>query len=436
MVVLLLLAAALALSYAFPQIPAHLRSDPITYDEWLSAIQVRYKGWTPALRAVGAFGVRTAVWFQVLIALAAFVSLISLGHQVSAWIERNRVLQPPAFFQAAGVVRLSVALPVVRAVECLQQALLGLGMRARTRSKGNTTYIAGGRRRRADLSVPLTHLGVLLVIAALAINGRGGWQRTDVQLRPGERGPIGPAGAHRIALVDVDAQGARAEIQVDGGGSLYVDRDHSTRRWAYEYLLTGAGAPLVRVPASRGETESLVLSEYAVRPASVEALHLAFSKADGEPDAGHLFIVPEDKLVVRLQWVNPRETAEGKPPRFRQWVFDQGGQTLIGEAEFDRASGRAETQIGDITYTWDIANYVVLDVVYQPGRWILSLGALLIVIGLVGQSIPRQRLWIWVAARDGQSEVLIRQAAGGMRRRLESAPEALVKALQGEVENT
>ncbi|MBN1642285.1 MAG: cytochrome c biogenesis protein ResB [Anaerolineae bacterium] len=433
LIVLLLLAVALALSYTFPQIPAHVRSDPVTYEEWLSAIQVQYRGWTPVLRAIGAFDVRNAAWFQILTALVAFVSLVSLAQQLGAWIEQAQAVQPPGFFQTADAVGLSTPAPAERVVDSVQQALARLGLRAHTCRAETATGIAAGKHRWADASAPLTYAGVLALAIALAMNGRWGWRRTDVQLRPGEQAPIGPAGTHRIALVEVHPQGLSAEIEIDGGRRLHVVREHSTRWWGYEVQLRAAGAPLVEVTARRAQAEPLQLSEYAVRPAALDALEMAFSDAASEPEGGRLFIVPADKVVVRLQWINPRETGSGAPVRFRQWVFDQGGQSLIGEAEFEDEGGVVQTHIAGITYSWDIATYVVLDVAYQPGRWALGLGALLTAIGLLGRAVPRQRVWVRVAEDADGATVLIRQAVRGIARRKENALEKLVVTLQEEV---
>ena len=125
LVLLLLLALALALSYAFPQAPAHTRSDPTTYEEWLSVTRAQYRGWTPFLEAIGAFNILDTAWFRVLLALLVFVSLVSLSEQLSRFLHPIQVRQPAEFYAVPGAVVLVSTLSLAKAVACVQRAIAG-----------------------------------------------------------------------------------------------------------------------------------------------------------------------------------------------------------------------------------------------------------------------------------------------------------------------
>jgi hypothetical protein len=317
--------------------------------------------------------------------------------------------------------------PVEQAIVRLQKTSAALGRSVQTLKDDDTAVLAARERRWADAGRPLAYVGVLFMVAALAANGRWGWRQTGVQLRPGEPAPIGPDGTHRVVLADVAAQGTHADVQVDGGGVVHVTRDQAVRRWGYQFQLTDVSGPLVSVSSHRDAGTPIALSAYGARPDTVQTLDLAFSRTDGDTDAGRLFIVPADKLVVRVQWTNPRETAQGQPARFRQWVFEQGGQALVGEAEFDSAS--AQTVVGSVTYDWRVSTYVVLEIAYQPGGWVLALSALCVAAGLIVEAVPRSVVWARV---DGQEEatVVIWQTVRGVSQRASQLRETFVQVLE------
>jgi hypothetical protein len=428
---LLLLAATLALSYIYPQVSAYVRSDPMTYEEWLSTVQVHYRRWTPFLRTLGLFHVRDTPWFRVLLALLALVLLVSLADQVDRLAEERHVQHTESFYEHDSL-ELSSDLAPSEAVARIREAWMGLGIRARDGDEPGIVHLHAQQRAWAGADIVLTYLGALFLVAALAVNARWGWRQLGVQVYPDRPIYLGPEASHRLTLVEASADSSSATILVDGRGPLPISSDRSNGGMAYNYELTEQGGPLVNVSAQASSGDSLSVSEYALRPERQSTLSLAFSAFGSEDQTVRLFILPEEKVVVRLEWLNPEE-AGTEPPRFRQWVFEQGGQTLVGTSEVAVSGGSATTEIGGVTYLWQVSSYAVLNVAYQPGLSVLSAGAVLALLGLGVQLVPRQQAWARVRGDENGTTIQYRDQSAP---RDVSLRRAVVLALDAQADGT
>jgi hypothetical protein len=403
---LLLLAATLALSYIYPQVSAYVRSDPMTYEEWLSTVQVHYRRWTPILRTAGLFHVWDTIWFRALLGLLMLVLLVSIADRVGRLVEEQRVRHAEGFYEHDSVELFS-ALPPAEAADRIRDAWTGLGVTVREGDRPGMTHLRAQHRAWASTDTLLTYLGALALVAALAVNARWGWRELGVQVYPDSPVYLGPQASHRLRLVEASADSRSAAIEIDGRTRLLVSGDRSTGNMAYSYQLTDRGGPLVSVTAWGSGGDSLALSEYALRPERQPTLLLTFSAAGPEDQTVRLFILPEEKVVVRLEWLNPEETG-AEPPRFRQWVFEQGGQALVGTSDITVSDSSATTAIGGVTYRWEVSSHAVLDVAYQPGRWVLGSGAVLALVGLVVQFVPRQQAWAIVQGDEDGTAIRYR----------------------------
>ena len=265
------------------------------------------------------------------------------------------------------------------------------------------------------------------MVAALAVNSRWGWAQSGVQVLPHQPVQVGPQAGHQLELLPGTENPRGAWIEVDGSARVFVDRQRGATSGAFRYELTDRGGPLVSVSATDAQGEPLALSEYTLRPERVSALQLAFS-ATSEEQTARLFILPETKTVVRLEWQDPQGTGAGSP-HFQQWAFEQGAQQLVGAAQIDAVNGTATTRIGGITYHWVISSYAVLDLAYQPGRWLLGVGALLALLGLVTQFVPHQQAWAIVQSAEEGTLVGLRQHSAPAAPRHEAPSMAIARAL-------
>lgn len=415
LVFLLVLASALALSRALPQIPAHIRSDPSTYQEWLSLAQVQFRGWTSFLEAIGAFHVRDTAWFHLLLGYLSLVLLISGADRAGKLLQTRAVVQPEAFYEQPDGMALPSALPAGHTAAQLEQTLADLGLGVHRHETASSIYLRGSRKAWASLDSIVIYLGALLVILSLAIDSRWGWQQDDIHLLPSLPVLVGHQASHRIELVDAHALPAAAYIDVGSGQQIALEQGKVIYRRGYDYLLTQNGGFLLQVAARSRDGKTCSLSEYTVRPENKTRLSFAFDPATARDEPDRLFIVPEKKLVVRLEWMGQELVSEA-PPRFRQWVFEQGGQNLLGEAEIEIAGSTATSQINGTTYTWTLTRYAVIDAAYQPGLPLFGIGAVLVLTGLFGQMIPRQQVWGLVTPA-GPLAIRLYEQSDGLDRR-------------------
>jgi hypothetical protein len=245
----------------------------------------------------------------------------------------------------------------------------------------------------------------------MAINGRWGWQQEKVQLLPGKQVGVGPDATHRIELIDVQAPKDEATIEVNGRQNIILQYDQGTRRGRYSYRLSEPSIPLVSTSAYR-DGQELALSEYAARIEPTNVLHFGFSEIENQ-ETNYLFIIPDEALVVRLQWLNQQSIAIDERPHLHQWVFQQAGQTSVGDQEIKTTQAITETHIGDVTYKWTFSHYVVIEVNYQPGWWLFTFGTGSVLIGMIGHLIPRQHIWSKTSLQNEQVIVEIREESQG-----------------------
>lgn len=427
LVVLLLLAVTLALSYTFPQASVYVRSDPITYEEWLSGVQIHYRRWTPLLRTAGLFHVRDTLWFRVLLALVVVVLLVSIGDRVGRLVEEWQVVHAQAFYSPKGI-RLTTALAADEVVERVRQVLAALGMRVGQAKEGSVTHLWARQRAWARADALLSLLGALAMVTALGANSRWGWSEPAVQVLSNQVVTAGPQGDHRLELVPGDDASRGAWVKADSSARVFIDRERGASRGALRYELADQGGPLVNVSATNRQGAPLDVAEYTLRPEPQPKLQLAFSSESAEQDV-RLFLLPEAKTVVRLEWHG------ADSPHFEQWAFEQGAQQLVGTAQITATEGPVTTRIGDIVYHWEVSSYAVVALAYQPGRWLLGIGAVLALLGVAMQFVPCQQAWARIQVTDEGTTIELREDGNSSDQR-QATCQAVLGALELEAENS
>lgn len=429
-----LLVLSLASSYIVPQVPAHIRSDPVGYQEWLSASRAAFKDWTPLLETLGIFYIHNTSWFRILLTVLAFHTLVSLGARIGLLLAPRPVRQHDAFYSAHSATVISGPWQSTRTVDevsKMMQLLLGHVDREMDAEK---QYLYASRGRWAASSTVALHLGLLFLVGGLAVNGRWGWVQTGVQLLPNEPVFVGPEAPHKIQLLRTGSAAGTAVLQAGEQQYTFSVRGGRTYQRGFLYHLIDRGSPLVRISARRNGGGKLTLYEYTTRPKPQESLQFAFPSTTPEEDADRLFIVSDAKVVGRLAWSNRSATAD-EQPRFHLWVFREGGQALVGESEIAPQDDIASVALGDITYDFEVSRYVVLDVEYRPGLWALYVGGLLVVVGLLGSLVPRQRMWAVISAQAETATIQIREQTTGLSGRFRRRRTEILAELQAQIEN-
>ena len=413
---LALAAAAIALSYVLPQVPAHIRADSISYREWLSAAQVRFKDWTPFLEAWGAFYILETSWFRVLLALTAFVLLVSTGNEARALFGALLAGRPGGYFAGSRTTAMASTLPPQQVVSTVRQAMGGLFHRIREETRGERLYLLG-RYGNWPAAEPLViRLGLLLVISSLALNGRWGWQQPAVQLLPGEPVSVGPRSSHRIVLLDAPAPAAEARLQVGSGRQILLRQGGAFYQGGYRYQWAGDGGPVVEVAATDEDGQALTLYDYAVRPLPAESLRLAFRvpSSPSQEESDHLFIVSEEQMVARLKWLQPDHPEAQGAAQFHLWVFREDGRTLLGDCSLTAASDTVVAVVAGVRFALRFSRYIVLDIAYQPGTWVLRVGGALAALGLAGSLIPGRSMRSMIDSRPGGASVSVEERVVGL----------------------
>lgn len=422
--ILLLIPVVVSLiaSYLLPQAPAYLRSDKFRYQAWLSDREVEFTTWTPLLVNTGAFYIRETLWFRVLVTLLAFVLLITLAEQVFSLFGPTAVRKPPTFYDAAEAQSLSSPLPYEQAVRQVQQNLQHALVQA---DEPDTTYLYASHHAWVRASTALRLLGLLLLVSGLAIQTRWGWRQSDIQVLPYENVALEQGSALQLRLLDPQPYSQSrvlqtvptAELQIAGQTVLPIQFDVPVQRRGYRYRWVSKGGPSVRLRAYRtsDRDQPLTLYNYAVQPTQETTLQFTFAYGK---ETDHQFILSEDKIVGWLRWdQNPSSANEGSLG-FYLWIFGEDGQKL-GEIWFEQVQSEQDTTtlqaiLEDVVYRLEVVQYIVLDVAYQPGRWVLWLGWALLALGMLGLLVPQRQIWIKVSAASDNTEIKIREQRQGL----------------------
>lgn len=431
---LALVGVALVLGYVFPQTPVQVRADPVSYQQWLSSIQVRFKTWTPLLDALGMFYVQDTTWFRILVALSAFVLLISTASHINTLREARTIRKPERFYDSSDAINITSPLSPEQVVPAVKETIGALLGRVQVDADGSTTYLYSSRAAWAGSIICVLYAGLLMTMVGLAINGRWGWQQPNVQLLPQVPVSVGPDGSRQIELANAPKASTEVVLLTEKGERVSLPQGRTRRRGSYSYQLAAEGGPLVRISAQRDNGAALTLYDYAVHPQPVEQLVFTFSPAVPGEGMDRLFIVSEEKVVARLQWLDESSAQVDGGQRFHLWVFREDGQTLLGEQEIQADGDAIAVTIGGITYALDISRFFVVNVAYLPGLWILRVGTALAGAGLLAHLLPRQQIWGTVFAQGNATVAQIRFWSRGYAHRFRQAREEALARLHNQIE--
>jgi hypothetical protein len=260
-----------------------------------------------------------------------------------------------------------------------------------------------------EIGRPLASFAALILVLSIAVNARWGWEHRGVRLSPDRSTPVGPSGAHQLQLLAESSDGARPRtgnkgtILLPSGGSVYDA--------PYRYQLVDQGELSATLTATRSNGTLLTLYEYTIRPEPSDSLNLDFSSTANDQD--RLFIIAEEQMVGRLRLLANDSAA--KELRFHLWIFDQDGQTLIGDQEISFQDGVVRLDIGGVTYELATSRFAIVDVTYAPGSWPFRLALLLMVAGLVVTLVPRHHARITIQEQSGETVVESWSCTAGIR---------------------
>ena len=192
-ILILVVLVLVALGSFFPQRGFEAGTDPTSLARWETGLRSRYGELTSLLSALQVFQFFHTPVFTLLLALLGVITLLctlnrwgSLWRQVfrrevgcsestfisaplSAHLEINSGLSHPPPETAVGA-----GFPQISAI--LQGSLERGGFRVRTEQDGETLYLRADRYRLAILGTLISHLGMVLVLAGVAVSSFFGWR--------------------------------------------------------------------------------------------------------------------------------------------------------------------------------------------------------------------------------------------------------------------
>jgi cytochrome c biogenesis protein len=370
---------ALLIASLFPQLPADLASRP----SWLAAVALRYRGATGLLRALGWFDVYYSAWFLALLAALLLNTLLcTIQRLPRLWrslTQAPQVTQSDAFFDGfARRAEWTLASPQA-GLAAVRQALTEQRYRTyvETDQAAGRANLHAERCRWARAGTALSHLAVLLLLAAILARPALGWQQTGVTLLPGQVHSIErePALAVRTGPLAIDrhSDGQPRRYQVplailaDGSPVMTqtVGINHPLSYGGIVFHLTGYGpAAQITTPAGRIDLPFNGGQSGDVRlPGTGTTLRLAH-----QSETGALFV--------------EARAADG---------------TLLGSGTV--ADGE-ELVVEGMPITFALGHYTTWQVSHDPTFGLAIAAAGLFLVGMVVTlAVPHRRLWLRV---DGQ----------------------------------
>ncbi len=407
-----LLAFTFAVAALLPQLPAGL--DLAAASRWLSTTAARYGRFGQFLSSSGLFNVLAGPWIMTLLALSAFHLLLRCVNQV------RRLLSPAPAMPAApqGLPFELVHFP--SSVADLAPKLDQIASEGRQGTKSASDPAAPRprvdayteRRSWAAAGPLLTYLGPLLIVAGLLSNTLGGWRAAETPLTPGRAAQPIQAGGLALSLVDPGS--------ADGSSPAVISLTHGAQTrnawlgylrpaiWGDVWVSQRSSGPAVEVRATSGRKLVLLQplqGEGASAGPAVESLHLRFAQNESE----QAFSVAGGNLAFRVvSYESLAERGINRPVFLVEGY--QGANTTPELNELVQDKGTIEWQ--GVTLSLQREVHVVVDLAAMPGLPLLTLGALLLLLGAgVTAWGGLTRLWVNAAAERDGTAIAVRAAA-------------------------
>ena len=270
----------------------------------------------------------------------------------------------------------------------LTLALLGLGSALRLIDQIDRLRQANRiSSNRSGLAAILVYLGALIVLLGLFLGIFIDYRVDNVVVSPGTVTNI-PDTAYALRLDALDGERATVALlrQTETIAQGVIAAKQPLRDGVTVYL--DRRGPALTVSATRGTTQTLNLQNTSSSPAEPQAL-LLFT-----PDQNEGFVAaPQVNLVLRVELAGPDE--------FTAQIFQSASGKDFGRQSFK--SGES-IRVEDTTFHFEPAAYIVVSLANQPSHWVVALGLLVSVVGLLGLSIwpigpatnRRDRIELWV----------------------------------------
>jgi hypothetical protein len=373
-----LLAATLALAVVLPQLPAGL--DSAAADRWLGAAAAGYRGLGTILRAVGAYDILHGLWLRILLAFLAYNLALRLTDQLRrmrrAW---RTVALPPPFPPDLPMEHVSLSGTLEAALGAAQEAMRPRYPALASATDAGQASIYGRRRRAGVLGAPVLSLGLLLLLAGLAVNGDAGWRTADIALAVNGSTGLSVGGGLQLLLDRIEEEGratkstvtvTRSDGQQESLTAGYMLPARSGNLW----IVQRATGPALQARA-RSADRALLLQSLAADGQANANLNLPFREM-----SELAFAIPGRNLAFRVVSYNalPEQGIQGPVFLIEAYRGDNATPFLTQLVE-----NAATLSVEDITIDLRRERYAELVAAYLPGLGAIVLGLLLVFVGTV-----------------------------------------------------
>ncbi len=401
---IILLALMAVVGMTLEQMPAFARRSTGDLEMAIENIHLRYDtvlgpGLTDVLIRIGAFEVFSSPWFSLaLVVLVISIVVCTLDRTPKLWRDSAhiRVAQPEPFFDPRLPDR--AAMDGV-SVDDLRTVVRKRGFRVREATdEDGATIVYGDRHQYTKLATLLTHLGLILFLAAAAVTSIAG-EEVGLVVPEGESLTVQPIGTPGLLLVKnlgFEAPGFETGTPTDFTTDLAVYRDGqeiARKTIRVNDPLAVDGYTLHQ--NGFGPAPHLLIEDTAGRPLWDAAVPLTDS-VDGLP-YGILAVPGRDfGLQVVLSRLDDGRGVVLILP-YRVIGEDADGNPIAENAEAVALTrGEAAVPGGtDISITLaDFGEYTLLIAKHDPGQMLVWLAFAALITGItITFYLPRRRVW-------------------------------------------
>ena len=374
----LLIGLALAAGYILPQSPAGGTADPLAYSQWQIRARAVAGAFYDGATVLGLFDVNNAFWLRMLIAVMLMVLLLRLADRIARLVATRDSRDA---LREEERLRVSDSAP---AVADIAGRLRGRHYRVVTSpadTAGSAAWLVADRAPWAELGSILLHVGLLVALAGVLLNGLLGWDASRQQIDTDSSATLQRSNlVLRLDLVDEAGQTAALQVQGAGQPVALSLGAQAQLNWVSQLplpccltLRLGEIVPGFHISAAdaNGRPLTITLSSYAE-----PARDILLTIRRDEP--GRLVAVEESKLAVLV--------SEANGGTVQVYAVPSGNvltDTLV----------RPSITISNTTLFFKPTTSVVVAAHYRPGDWPLWGGVILALIGLAAVVVwPMQRL--------------------------------------------
>lgn len=380
----LLIGLTLAAGYILPQSPAGGTADPLAYSQWQIHARDVAGAFYDGASVLGLFNVAEAFWLRIAIAVLLVLLLLRLVDRAARLVNMRDGSDTLRDEERLRVTDSAPAVAdIARRLRARHYRVISspAGSAEPADASGSGAWLVVDRAPWAELCSILLHVGLLVALAGVLLNGMLGWDVSRQQIDTDsaailQRGNLGL----RLDSVDESRQTAVLHIQGDGSPVALVLGAQAQLNWVSQLplpccltLRLSEIVPGFHISAAdaTGRPLTVTLSSYAE-----PARDILLTIRRDEP--GRLVAVEQSKLAVLVS------EADGGTVQ----VYAVPSGNVLTDTQI-----RPSIAISDTTLLFKPTTSVVVGAHYRPGDWPLWGGAILALVGLIGVTAwPMQRL--------------------------------------------